>query len=135
MMSCRAWSTFARISAVTIFALLSSKASEMPSSSSPSTCVPAVNLPSRDLLAPDGCMLPVKPLREVFAAAGVDGTRSVGVYCGSGVQAGLVALALVHADLDHEAAYYVGSWSDWISDPSRPVALGPRPFDDLQYAT
>lgn len=95
----------------------------------------AVNLPSRTLLAPDGCMLAAGPLREVFAAAGVDGSRPVGVYCGSGVQAGLVALALVHAGLDIEAAYYVGSWSDWISDPGRPVAIGPQPHGDLQYAT
>ncbi len=95
----------------------------------------AINLPSRDLLAPDGCMLPVESLREVLGRAGVDGSRPVGVYCGSGVQAGLVALALVHAGFDDEAAYYVGSWSDWISDPRRPVAVGPRPYGDLQYAT
>lgn len=95
----------------------------------------AVNLPSRALLAPDGCLLPAEPLRRVFSAAGVDGSRPVGVYCGSGTQAGLVALALVLADLDAETACYIGSWSDWISDPTRPVAVGPRPYGDLQYAT
>ncbi len=87
----------------------------------------AVNIHSRMLLGADRRLLAPDELRRVFALAGVDGTRPVGVYCGSGVQAGLVALALVVAEIDEEAAYYLGSWSDWISDPSRRVAVGPEP--------
>lgn len=41
-------------------------------------------------------------------------------YCGSGVQACQNLLALEHAGLSG-AKLYPGSWSEWCSDPSRPV--------------
>jgi thiosulfate/3-mercaptopyruvate sulfurtransferase len=83
----------------------------------------ARNLPAADLLGPDGCLLPPQALRQRFLEAGAGGGASpVGAYCGSGVTATVTVLALAIAGLD--ATLYPGSWSEWITDPSRPVATG-----------
>ena len=42
-------------------------------------------------------------------------------YCGSGITACHNILAMYHAGLG-DSRLYSGSWSDWITDPTRPVA-------------
>jgi thiosulfate/3-mercaptopyruvate sulfurtransferase len=83
----------------------------------------AVNLPVAGLADPDGRLLPPERLRETFEAAGVRADRPVGAYCGSGVTAARTVFALHEAGFDH-AVLYVGSWSEWITDPARLVAMG-----------
>jgi thiosulfate/3-mercaptopyruvate sulfurtransferase len=53
-------------------------------------------------------------------------TDQIVCYCGSGVSACHNLLALEHAGM-HGAKLYPGSWSEWSSDPSRPVAKGEAP--------
>ena len=83
----------------------------------------ALSLPALSLLAEDGTFLPVPALRTLVEQAGADPDAATAVYCGSGVQAAHAALALEAAGLGAgRFTVYVGSWSDWISDPGRPVA-------------
>jgi thiosulfate/3-mercaptopyruvate sulfurtransferase len=48
------------------------------------------------------------------------------VYCGSGVTAAHDLLALAHAGIKG-TKLYAGSWSEWIVDPTRPIATGEAP--------
>ncbi|MBJ6640741.1 sulfurtransferase [Streptomyces sp. DHE7-1] len=85
----------------------------------------AVSAPTTENVGPDGRFLSAADLRDRFKALGVSTDVPVGVYCGSGVSAAQEVLALAVAGIP--AALYVGSWSQWSSDPSRPVAVGPDP--------
>jgi len=77
-------------------------------------------------LSPDGTMLQPEELRAKFEALlGERAPDQVVMYCGSGVSACHNLLAMEHAGL-HGTPLYVGSWSEWSSDPSRPVETGPR---------
>jgi thiosulfate/3-mercaptopyruvate sulfurtransferase len=80
----------------------------------------AVNLPATDHVGPDGRFHAADTLRSRFAGAGLADAVPVGAYCGSGVTAAHTVLAL-HLAGRTDAALYVGSWSDWITDPSRPI--------------
>ena len=83
----------------------------------------ARNAPTAANLDESGRFLPAEELRARFTALGVgEGTGVVGVYCGSGVTAAHEIAALAVAGID--AVLYPGSWSDWSSDPGRPVATG-----------
>jgi thiosulfate/3-mercaptopyruvate sulfurtransferase len=83
----------------------------------------AVSAPTTGNVNADGTFAGAAELAARFAALGVtgDGT-AVGAYCGSGVTAAHEVLALALAGVP--AALYVGSWSNWVADPGRPVATG-----------
>jgi thiosulfate/3-mercaptopyruvate sulfurtransferase len=82
----------------------------------------AVSAPAGDVTGADGRFLPPDALRDRFAALGAVDGAPVGAYCGSGVTAAQTVLALEVAGVP--AALYVGSWSEWVADPNRPVATG-----------
>ena len=82
----------------------------------------AVCLPVTENLGEDGRFLPEESLRQRFEPfLGDMKPEQVVFYCGSGVSAAHNLLAMAHIGLDG-ARLYVGSWSEWITDPARPVA-------------
>jgi len=76
-------------------------------------------------LADDGTMLPAERLSEKFTRllGGRSPDQAV-MYCGSGVSACHNLLAMEHAGL-RGTKLYAGSWSEWSSDPARPIETGP----------
>ncbi len=81
----------------------------------------AKNLPFAAILDQEGGFVDDDTLAELFSARGADGD-DVGAYCGSGVSATVLVAAL--ASRGRDAALFPGSWSEWSSDPSRPVSRG-----------
>lgn len=83
----------------------------------------AGSLPFSSLLA-DGRFLPRELLvARLRAALGVVPPERGIVYCGSGVTACHLLVAADQAGLGG-LRLYAGSWSEWITDPARPVARG-----------
>jgi len=77
----------------------------------------------KDNLGAEGTFKPAAQLRAELAALGVqaDKVSEVVQQCGSGVTACHNLLAAAHAGLGI-STLYPGSWSEWCSDASRPVA-------------
>lgn len=77
-----------------------------------------------DNLDSDGHFLTPEVLQQRFAAQlGARSATELVAYCGSGVTAchNLFALCLAGFPL---GVLYAGSWSEWITDPARPIATG-----------
>jgi thiosulfate/3-mercaptopyruvate sulfurtransferase len=78
----------------------------------------------KDNLWPDLTMRPSSQLRAEFEKLlNVRSPADVVHHCGSGVTACVNLLAMEHAGFGG-SRLYVGSWSEWIADPTRPVELG-----------
>ncbi|MEU9264787.1 rhodanese-like domain-containing protein [Streptomyces sp. NPDC048251] len=88
------------------------------------------SLPGRELLDGEGRVLPAAEL-AARVGAGLDATDTpVILYCGGGVSAAGVALALTLLGRE-DVSLYDGSLEEWSKDPARPLELGgaarPRP--------
>ena len=90
----------------------------------------AHNVPVTDFPGADGRWPSPAELAQRFAAFAILETKEVGAYCGSGVTAAALVLAVEYAGLrppEDPIALYAGSWSNWVADPQRPVATGDEP--------
>ncbi|AKK27823.1 sulfurtransferase [Mycobacterium sp. EPa45] len=82
----------------------------------------ARNLPSTMLLSEQETFLDGTALAGLLTERGIEPGEPIGVYCGSGITAAVAVAALTAAGRD--TALFPGSWSQWSSDPDRPVARG-----------
>jgi thiosulfate/3-mercaptopyruvate sulfurtransferase len=82
----------------------------------------AISAPYAAALGQDGFFKPVPEVAQLYKSlmGGRDAAHTV-IYCGSGVTAAHGILACAHAGLGMPRLY-PGSWSEWITDPGRPVA-------------
>ncbi len=81
----------------------------------------ALNLPFQGNLAESGCFLPKHELIERFKNLSVKEVTDLVCYCGSGVTACHNIFAMDLAGLGRPRLY-PGSWSEWVTNPNRPVA-------------
>ncbi len=80
----------------------------------------SINLPA-GLIVGGGRWTSAAEIREQLVARGWTGS-AIGSSCGSGVTAAVLVASM--ARIGQPIALYAGSWSDWISDESRPVGRG-----------
>ena len=84
----------------------------------------ALNRPFAENIGADGRFKPAATLRAEFDALLAGRNPATVVHqCGSGVSAVPNLLAMEIAGLGH-TALFAGSWSEWCSDPTRPVEKG-----------
>lgn len=86
----------------------------------------AKSAPYLENLTPQGFFRSKESLASHYQGLldGVPAANSI-TYCGSGVTSIHNILAMLHAGLG-EGKLYVGSWSEWIVDPSHPIATEPE---------
>ena len=69
-------------------------------------------------------LLPAAELAQVLEAKGMLGTKPVITYCGGGIAATVDAFSCLLLGKT-DVAVYDGSLGEWVSDPARPMTVGP----------
>jgi len=84
----------------------------------------AKNLPFTAVLAADGTFVGDYAVAQLLSDRGIGRDGPLGAYCGSGITASVAVAALTATG--RQAALFPGSWSEWCSDPDRPVSRRPE---------
>jgi thiosulfate/3-mercaptopyruvate sulfurtransferase len=94
----------------------------------------SICLPFTDFLREDGTWLPLDERTALLEnVLGPDKDVDWSVMCGSGVTACHLAISGMEAGYK-EPRLYVGSWSEWIRSPDRPIGTGASPKTGGQTA-
>jgi thiosulfate/3-mercaptopyruvate sulfurtransferase len=80
----------------------------------------AVNVPWGQAVNEDGTFKSVDELRALYAAAGVDGSKDVVVYCRIGERSSHTWFVLTRL-LGYNVAQYDGSWTEWGNTVGVPI--------------
>jgi len=84
------------------------------------------NLPARQLFDADGRYLPRRQLQQQLAALLLDVPGPLVLYCGGGISAAALALALTLVGRD-DVLLYDGSLEEWAADSNLPMTTGATP--------
>ena len=80
----------------------------------------AVNIPWSQTVNEDGTFRSLDELRELYAAAGIDGSKPIVVYCRIGERASHSWFVLNQL-LGYDVALYDGSWTEWGNTVGVPI--------------
>jgi thiosulfate/3-mercaptopyruvate sulfurtransferase len=86
----------------------------------------AVNVPFMANADATGAWKTPVELRALYEEAGVSGDRPLIVYCSTGVRASVDYFALRQLGFE-DVGVFTGSFTEWSSDPDRPVTVGEEP--------
>jgi thiosulfate/3-mercaptopyruvate sulfurtransferase len=83
----------------------------------------AINVPFMANAAPEGPKYwkSAAELREMYEAAGIPPDQSIITYCATGVRSSVTYFTLLQLGYE-DVGVFTGSFVEWSSDPSRPVA-------------